>query len=113
VTKGVGKLTPFPQTRIDMLTLEQKIEMNQEIRRQNDLGFPEKAQKIRAALNADEFYMGEAAQVAVSMDEPALNARKAEWQEYARLASDFDDDVIDNATRSDLIGMLRAHGIIE
>ena len=96
------------------MELEQRIEMNEKIRELRRTGNPHPAQLIQTALNEDRYFMGPEAQAkADAPKEPKKTAKKEAWTDYAKAVSQIDEEVIDGATRTDIIGMLEANGLIE
>jgi len=91
----------------------QRIEMLEKIRELRRTGKPELAEPLQAALDRDEFYMGEEEEEKSEMKVPARTGRKELWIQFATKHSKIDLEVINNSTRNDIIGMLEANGIIE
>lgn len=94
------------------MNFEQQVEMRQEIRKQDIAGRPEVAQKIKKHLDAGVYWMPEAVTPKETPPPPNTNAKKTAWQKWAKDNTDIDHEVIETITRSDLIAMLRANGII-
>lgn len=97
------------------LTAEQAAEMRAQMRAEGRAGRPENAAKIRKALER-----GELLEVQPPVLEDALpipptsgpGSSKEIWVEYAMSESNLDPEVIEAATKTDLITMLRANGVI-
>lgn len=95
------------------LTLEQEIEMldlMQELKRTGD---PVAAAAIQVAFDEGRYFTGQAKKEVELPDPPNLNAKKEDWFAFAVEVSDIDVDVLEAATRNDIITMLRANGLIE
>lgn len=96
------------------LSLEQRQAMHEERYRLVESGDAVGAAKIQRALDADEpLVETEPEPEVVVPDEPTKNASAKKWREFALAASDIDEDIIGDASRKDIIGMLKANGIIE
>ncbi len=95
------------------MELWQRIEMLEKIRELRMAGQPELAAPLLAALERDEFYLGEEAEEEAEVKVPLRGAKKSEWQEFATKHSSFDLELIKDSTRNDIIGMLEANGIID
>lgn len=98
-----------------MLNEEQIAEMNLQMRRESQAGRPEIAAKYRAAIRQGKLYEapGTAPKVDVSIPhEHGPGSKKESWVEYAKANSDLDEEIIEAATKADLIVMLKANGVI-
>ena len=100
------------------LTLEQRIEMNEGIRYANRMGRPQDAGRLRKALDAGVY-----AELIDSIEAPTPELPEApprggkgsgidKWIAYAKLVSQIDDEVLESASKDDIIGMLEANGLI-
>ena len=87
--------------------------MNEQIREYSEKGEPEKAALIRKAMEAGHPYVAPEPVGVVTLSQPKLNGSKEAWLGYAKEISDIDHEVLEAATRDDLIVMLRANGLIE
>jgi hypothetical protein len=85
------------------------------MRKESQAGRPEIAAQYRAAIRRGEPYEapGMAPKVDVSIPhEHGPGSKKETWAKYAKANSDLDDEIIEAATKADLIAMLKANGII-
>ena len=101
------------------LTIDERIEMMEGIRFANKHGRPQDAQKLRQALDAGVY-----AELTDSIEAPTpapipdppprrgKNSGQKHWMVYAKLVSTIDHEVIENAKKGDIIGMLEANGLI-
>lgn len=101
---------------VETLTKDQRIEMITEMRRLRGTGRPEVAAVILEALNSDTYSMGDGPgyvdkQTAAS--QPSRNDDTEIWREYVALVSDFDPEIIESTTKTDLIKMLEANGLMK
>ena len=97
------------------LSTEQIAEMNVQVRKESQAGRPEVAARYRAALKRGEPYEapGTAPKVDVSIPyENGPGSKKELWAAYAKANSDLDEEIIEAATKTDLIAMLKANGVI-
>ncbi len=101
------------------LTLEQRIEMNEGIRYANRMGRPQDGSKLRQALEAGVYAeltdSVEAPTPAELPDPPPRGGKGSgikKWLAYAKLVSQIDDEVLENAQKDDIVGMLEANGLI-
>ena len=97
------------------ITQEQANEMREQIRSEKGAGRPEVAARIQKALDRGEFY--EAKPVVPELPTPipptsGPGSKKEVWDAFALAESDLDPEVIEAASKKDLITMLRANGII-
>ena len=102
------------------LTLDQRIEMNEGIRYANRHGRPQDASKLRQALEAGvyaELTDSIEAPTPPELPDPPPRGGKGsgidKWLAYAKLVSQIDDEVLESASKDDIIGMLEANGLIE
>jgi hypothetical protein len=95
------------------LTTDERIEMIDEIRRLKRTGVPQVAQRIQQALDEGRYFVGETPKPVENPEPPLLNAKTEDWFAYAVEVSDIDVEVLEAATRSDIITMLRVNGLIE
>ena len=102
------------------LTIEERIEMMEGIRYAQKHGRPQDAQKLRQALDAGVFaeLTGsiEAPEPEPLPDPPPRRGKGSgvtSWLEYAKLVSQIDHEVLENAQKDDIIGMLEANGLLE
>lgn len=98
-----------------MLNEEQIAEMSLQMRKESQAGRPEIAAKYRAAIRQGKFYeaLTAAPKVDVSIPhEHGPGSKKESWAEYAKANSDLDEEIIEAATKTDLIAMLKANGVI-
>ena len=94
------------------LSDDQRKEMHAEKRRLHQSGEPSGAASIAVALLEDRFFLGVEVVPEPETKAPKDSARKADWVEYALAVSNIDPEVINNATRKDIIGMLDANGLL-
>jgi len=98
------------------LTHDQRVTMNETIREYNRKGQPERAEPYRIALANNVMYVepevDDSAEVEV-VPQPAKSSKKEVWQAYAIEISDIDPEVINNASRKDVITMLVVNELIE
>ena len=102
------------------LSLEERIAMTEQIRESKKHGRPQDAQKLQQALDAGVF-----AELAGSVEAPVpeplpdppprrgKGSGVTSWLEYAKLVSQIDHEVLENAQKDDIIGMLEANGLLE
>ena len=101
------------------LTLDQRIEMMEGIRYANRKGRPQDAGKLRKAFDAGVY-----AELIDSVEAPTPEVEEApprggkgsstdKWIAYAQLVSQIDDEVLESASKDDIIGMLEANGLLE
>ena len=95
------------------LTQEQRVEMNAEKRRLHQTGDASGASAIKLALEEDRYFMGLTIVPEPELEAPKPQAKKQAWVDYALAVSDIDPEVIESATRKDIIGMLQANSLIE
>ena len=98
------------------LTHDQRVKMNETIREYNSKGQPELAEPFRVALANNVMYVepdGVELTEVEPVPVPKKSAKKDKWQEYALEVSDIDPEVIENASRKDVITMLVVNGLIE
>ncbi len=95
------------------LTLEQQTEMVEKMRSERGAGRPEIAAQIQKSLDRDEFYLGKLTVVSKAPEPPTRQAKTDAWAEWAKEVSNIDHEVLDNAKRKDIIGMLEANGILD
>ena len=89
-------------------------EMVAEVRKLRGTGKVAEAASIQEAFDRDEYFMGNRpAKVEDRPKQPKKTANKEAWVKYAKKVSDIDPDVLDGLTKKDIIGMLRANGIID
>ncbi|MDX2343225.1 MAG: hypothetical protein QNL12_05600 [Acidimicrobiia bacterium] len=97
------------------LTTEQMIEMQSQMRAEKTAGRPEVAQRIQKALDRGEPYEVTPVVVKDALPVPPTSgpgSGKEKWTEFALDASDMDPEIIEAASKKDLIAMLRANGVI-
>ncbi len=102
------------------LSIEQRIEMMDQIRASRMAGRPQDAQKLEAAMDRGAYAQLEGS-IEAPIPDPSPNppprggkgSSKENWLEYAKLVSDIDLEVLESAGQPDLIGMLEANGLIE
>lgn len=89
-------------------------------------GRPEISGPLRAAARAGKQYEGDPSHLRTDGTSPLTDlpdippappihgtgSSKKSWQEWATLATDFDAVVIEDASKDELIAMLRANGVI-
>lgn len=98
-----------------MLSDGQRIRMVAKMREMRTTGRPEEAAKIKAALNAGEYDLGDDKPASIEIPNrppvkgPGSNVKA--WREYAAAASDFDPEIIEATKTGDLILMLEAHDL--
>ncbi len=95
------------------LSDDQRAEMHIEKRRLHQSGDPSGAASIAVALLEDRYFLGVEVVPEPEIKVPKINAKKTAWVKYALAVSNFDSEIINNATRKDIIGMLRANGLID
>ena len=95
------------------LSVDQKIEMMDEKRRLHGVGDAAGAMAIKKALDDDRYFMGLAVVEEAAVTQPKPNAKKSAWVRFALEVSDMDPDIVEAATRGDIIGMLKANGLAE
>ena len=102
------------------LTLDQRIEMNEGIRYASRHGRPQDASKLRQALEAGvyaELTDSVEAPTPKPIPDPPPRGGKGsginKWITYAKLVSQIDDEVLESASKDDIIGMLEANGLID
>jgi hypothetical protein len=95
------------------LTLEQRIEMGDEVRRLHSVGDAQAAAVIKIALADDRYFMGLVIAPLPEAKQPKKSAKKEAWVQYALNVSDIDPEIINSATRTDVINMLKVNGFIE
>ncbi len=97
------------------LTREEKAEMVALIREERASGRPEVAIQIQYALDKDMAFEDTERYEALPPQpkEGGPGSSKKLWDQFAFAHSDFDEEVILGSSKSDLIAMLKAHGIIE
>jgi len=95
------------------LTHEQRVEMHTKRRRLHETGEVSGAAAISSALLRNEYFTGVAVVPEPEIKTPKPNAKKEAWVKYALAVSDMDSEIVNNATRTDIIGMLRANGLID
>jgi hypothetical protein len=96
------------------MELAQKAEMVDEARRLRGKGDPQAANLIMKSLDRDEFYLGlQAVPELEKVEAPSPKAKKAVWVAFAKENSGIDDEIIDSATKNDIIGMLDANGLLD
>ena len=99
------------------LTQEQASEMVNQIRAERMAGRPEIAAAIKQALDNGEYYgdivAPEERAVLKSPPTHGPGSGKKEWDKFALAESDLDEEIILDSTKSDLIVMLKAYGVIE
>lgn len=95
------------------LSEDQRVEMHAEKRRLHQTGDASGAAAIASALLEDRFFVGVEVVPEPEVKAPKVNAKKEAWVKYALAVSNFDPEIINNATRKDIIGMLRANGLID
>ncbi len=106
------KILGYMTTTAPTLTLEQTAEMRQKMRAENGAGRPERAAAIKVSLENGVYNLGSGAVEIHAPIQPSLNAKTEAWQKYALEVSNIDPEVIKGVKRKDLIGMLRANGIV-
>jgi len=94
------------------MELAQRAEMVDEARRLRSIGNPQAANLLMKSLDRDEFLGVEVAPEPEKVEAPSLKAKKAVWVAFAKENSNIDDEIIDSATKSDIIGMLDANGLL-
>jgi len=95
------------------LTQEQRVEMHAKKRQLHRTGDVSDAAAIASALLEDRYFMGFDVVPEPEFETPKPTAKKAVWVEYALAASEIDPEIVNGATRKDIIGMLRANGLID
>lgn len=95
------------------LSEDQRVEMHQEKRRLHQVGDASGAAAIATALFEDRYFLGLEVVPEPEVEAPKVNAKKEAWVRYALAVSNIDPEIINNATRKDIIGMLRANGLID
>ena len=102
-----------------VLTQEQVAEMVGQIRAERTAGRPEVAAQIRRALDNGQVYgeiiVDEEYDTSIPKPPPThgKGSKTAAWVEFALTYSDLDEEIIRTSTKSDLIQMLKAYGVIE
>ena len=97
------------------LTTEQITEMQLQIRAEKRAGRPEVAIHIQNALDRGEPYEVTPVIVKDALPVPPTSgpgSGKEKWTEFALEESNMDPEIIEAATKNDLITMLRANGVI-
>jgi hypothetical protein len=94
------------------LSQEQRVEMRVEERRLHQTGDAEGAAAIKAALNEDRYFTGLVLVPEPEVKTPKKAAKKQAWIDYALAVSEIDPEVINGATRGDIIKMLEANDLI-
>ena len=97
------------------LSADQISEMTTQIREESEAGRPEIAAQYRGAMARGEWF-----EPPTTKPKPVLGipneygpgSKKDEWAEFAKANSDLDEEVIDSVTKTDLIMMLKATGVI-
>ncbi len=98
------------------LTHEQRVKMGETIREYNGKGQPELSEPYRVALANNVMYIEPETDEVADVDiapQPAKSSTKEVWQKYAIEVSDIDPEVIENASRKDVITMLVVNELIE
>lgn len=94
------------------LSEDQRVEMHIEKRRLHQSGDASGAASIAIALFEDRYFLGLELVTEPEIEAPKVNAKKTAWVKYALAVSNFDSEIINNATRKDIIGMLDANGLL-
>jgi hypothetical protein len=95
------------------LSQEQRVEMHTEKRRLHGTGDASGAAAIKLALDEDRYFLGLVVVPDPEVEAPKKNAKKEAWVKYALNVSQIDPEVIEGATQKDIIGMLKANGILD
>ena len=95
------------------ITADQITEMREEVRRLHSIGEPESATGIKLALADGRYFMGLRMVPEVVLPQPKKTAKRDAWVEFALSVSDIEPEIIDDATRGDIMGMLKANGLAE
>ena len=102
------------------LPIEERIEMMEGIRHAKKHGRPQDAQKLQQAFDAGVY-----AELTDSVEAPTpepipdppprrgKGSGAKNWLAYAKLVSHIDHEVLENAQKDDVIGMLEANGLLE
>jgi hypothetical protein len=94
------------------LSQEQRVEMRVEKRRLHSTGDAEGAAAIKLALDEDRYFTGLVLVPEPEVKAPKKAAKKQAWIDYALAVSEIDPEVINGATRGDIIKMLEANDLI-
>ncbi len=95
------------------LNQKQQVEMVEKMRSERGFGRPEVAAQIRKALDRDEYFLGDSPPEVGIPEQPSRNAKREVWVEFAKVVSVIDHESLEEANRTDIIGMLEANGLVE
>jgi hypothetical protein len=95
------------------LSQEQRVEMYAEKRSLHSCGDASGAAAIKLALDEDRYFMGLSVVPEPEVKVPSKAAKKQAWIDFALAVSDISPEVIEGATRKDIIKMLEVNKLID